>query len=45
MNLFGREGVSLDIFGLPVVIKIPTLEDKRFRGLLLLLLQTTSEVG
>lgn len=42
-----KGGVSLDFFGLPVFIKIPILEGKRFRGLLLLLLllRTTSEVG
>lgn len=45
MNLFGREEGFLLIFGLPVSNKIPILEEKRFRGLLLLLLRTTSEVG
>lgn len=49
MNLVGREGFLVIFLGLPVFIKIPILEGKRFGGLLLLLLllllRTTSEVG
>lgn len=47
MNLFGREGFLLIFWGYRFSSRFPILEDKRFCGLLLLLLllRTTSEVG